>query len=511
MKAERPWWKRRALFAFLAVILVALWGLLELAAAGRERAKRAMCRSLLKCGVGYVCHRFAEDHGGHYPLTLGHLYPKHMPDGHAWLCPSAGKATALEDDPDFSPEDYTPAMFGDTHTDYVWVSGLRADDPAHYVLAFDDEWNHDGDGVHVLFIGGNVEWRSDIKALHELLARQEKEVAAQGRKITLRRPAWSSWPDPPSGARPVSEAEREERRRELEAELTKWSSEDAARKADEERAAEERRRRHAEDMARLASEDRRAVRLALLALSRNLPRTLTFDLGGGVTMELVLIPAGEFLMGNPKWDGRLDSSDGPQHRVRITRPFYMGKYEVTQAQYERIMGKNPSRFKGTDYPVESMSWFGATEFCRKLSQRTGKTVRLPTEAEWEYACRAGTTTFYFFGDGESFNDYAWRSRDSEGRYHPVGGKRANAWGLHDMYGNVWEWCSDWYDPGYYAKSPEEDPQGPASRRTHWSWGGRRVLRGGSSGYTQSSAGRYQCSPALREFGGFRVAAAAPGQ
>ena len=472
-ETKRRSWKRRALFALLAVIFVALGFASVAVARARERARRMACASNLKNGVGYVSHLFAGDHGGHYPPTLGVLYPDYMGDSRGWLCPSAGKATALADDPDFSRDDYTPAMFGDTHTDFVYVSGLRADDPPHYVLAFEDEWNHDGDGVNVLIVSGRVRWMWDIKALHDQLAGQEKELATQRRKMKVLRPAWSSWPDPPSEPRPVPDAQRQERRRELEAELEKWSSGQAARKAEEDGAAEERRRRHAEDMARLAAEDRQAVQQALLALSRDLPPTLTLDLGGGVTMELVLIPAGEFLMGSPRWDGRHDSSNGPQHRARITRPFYMGKYEVTQAQYERTMGKNPSRFKGASLPVDEVSWFDATEFCRKLSQRTGKTVRLPTEAEWEYACRAGTTTYYFFGDGESVDDYAWFGRDSEGRHHPVGGKRANPWGLHDMYENVVEWCSDWYDAGYYEKSPEENPQGPASRPTHWSWGGCR--------------------------------------
>ncbi|MHC4505900.1 MAG: formylglycine-generating enzyme family protein, partial [Planctomycetota bacterium] len=510
--------RRRLRPLLIPVVILVVLGIAYAALdRARERYRRRWCRGCLNNCINYACHLFAQDHGGHYPPTLGVLYPDFASDGKVFLCPSAGRATALEDDPHFSRDgrgNYTPAL-SDGHTDYVYVSGLKASDPGHYVLAFDDEWNHDGDGVHVLCVAlrapRDSDWWPDIKALHEQLARQEKELAAQGRKMKVLRPAWSSWPDPPGEARPISEAQREERRRELKAELRGWFAERAAERADEGRAARERRRRHVEDVARLAAEDRSHMKQALLALSRDLPPTLTLDLGRGVTMGLVLIPAGEFLMGDPRWNGRLqDFTNGPVHRVRITRPFYMGKCEVTQAQYEPIMGENPSRTKGANYPVERMSWFGATEFCRKLSELTGKTVRLPTEAEWEYACRAGTTTYYFFGDGrddgEGLSTYTWHGKNSRGRYHPVGGKRANAWGLHDMYGNVWEWCSDWYDPGYYARSPEEDPQGPEHMPTHWSWGGSRVLRG-----EYGSASRYHCFPALREFGGFRVVAAAPGQ
>ena len=190
-------------------------------------------------------------------------------------------------------------------------------------------------------------------------------------------------------------------------------------------------------------------------------KTLTLDLGGGASMELVLVPAGEFMMGDGK----------TSHRVRITQPFYMGKYEVTQAQYERIMGKNPSKWKGSDLPVEQVSWNDATEFCRKLLQKTGSEVRLPTEAEWEYACRAGSTTRFCFGDSDNgLGDYAWYSGNTGRKTHPVGGKRANAWGLHDVHGNVSEWCADWY--GKYPSGAVSDPTGPAS-------GGFRVVRGGS--------------------------------
>ena len=206
MNAKRRSWKRRYLIPLLPVILVALWVLAELAFVAvprpRERGRRSVCRSTLRC-IAYGSHLFATDNEERFPPTLGVLFCKaYLMDGKVFLCLSAGKATAPEDDLGFSRDNYTLAMFGDTHTDYVWVSGIEACDPHQYILAFDDEWNHDGDGVYVLFIGGNVEWTSDIEAVHEQLARQEKELAAQGRKMKLLRPAWSSWPDPPEGWRP---------------------------------------------------------------------------------------------------------------------------------------------------------------------------------------------------------------------------------------------------------------------------------------------------------------------
>jgi formylglycine-generating enzyme required for sulfatase activity len=191
------------------------------------------------------------------------------------------------------------------------------------------------------------------------------------------------------------------------------------------------------------------------------PKELALDLGGGVTMKMVLIHPGKFMMGEEK----------DQHEVTITKPFYMGVTEVTQAQYEAIMGTNPSNFKGATNPVDTVSWNDATEFCKKLSEKTRQTVRLPTEAEWEYACRAGTKTAFSFGDTDTgLGDYAWYSGNSGSTTHPVGQKKPNAWGLYDMHGNVWEWCADWY--GDYAKGAATDPQGPAS-------GTSRVLRGGS--------------------------------
>ncbi|QDV91080.1 Serine/threonine-protein kinase pkn1 [Phycisphaerae bacterium RAS2] len=237
------------------------------------------------------------------------------------------------------------------------------------------------------------------------------------------------------------------------------------------------------------------------------PKELTLDLGGGVKLDLVLIPAGEFMMGSPDDEEDRDSDEGPQHRVRISKPFYMGKYEVTQAQWQAIMGSNPSRFKGDGtLPVDSVSWEDCQAFCKKLSSRSGKEVRLPSEAEWEYACRAGTTTRFCFGDSDSsLGSYAWYDENSDNKTHSVGGKRANAWGLHDMHGNVWEWCEDTHHDNYTGA--------PTDGRA-WTTGGKqtsRVLRGGSwvigDRWVLRSAFRSRNTPDFRNFfNGLRVAA-----
>jgi formylglycine-generating enzyme required for sulfatase activity len=222
-----------------------------------------------------------------------------------------------------------------------------------------------------------------------------------------------------------------------------------------------------------------------------------------IGMKLVYIQPGEFQMGSN--DG--GNFENPLHTVKITKGFYMGVYEVTQEQYQKVMGTNPSNFKGEDnLPVEAVSWDNAFEFCKKLSQKEGKTYRLPTEAEWEYACRAGTTTKFSFGDDESqLGDYAWYIQNSgmNMKTHPVGEKKPNAWGLYDMAGNVWEWCQDWYAKDWYSKGPAENP-------LNESYGDKnsRVIRGGSWGGGSvlcrvSIRGSY--GPILRsDYIGFRV-------
>ncbi|MFM8214235.1 MAG: formylglycine-generating enzyme family protein, partial [Pirellula sp.] len=196
-----------------------------------------------------------------------------------------------------------------------------------------------------------------------------------------------------------------------------------------------------------------------------------------------------------------------------SKEYYLGVHEVTQAQYEKVMGAKPSYFQGekikgssSNHPVELVSWEDAVEFCKKLSdlpeeKAAGRVYRLPTEAEWEYACRAGSKSAYSFGESsKSLGDYAWFDENRNEQTHPVGQKKANAWGLYDMHGNVWEWCSDWY--GEYPKDAVSDPTGPRE-------GSCRVNRGGSWSYGAAdcqSAGRYGVVPSYRDdYYGFRVA------
>ncbi|RJX32879.1 MAG: hypothetical protein C4525_09730, partial [Desulfarculus sp.] len=204
-----------------------------------------------------------------------------------------------------------------------------------------------------------------------------------------------------------------------------------------------------------------------------------------VGMEFVLIPAGSFMMGSPADEQeRNKNNEGPRHRVEITRPFYLQTTEVTRGQWRAVMGNNPSHFKqcGDDCPVDNVSWEDIQEFVRRLNQREGKEVyRLPTEAEWEYACRAGTTTPFYFGETISPDQANYNGRHGYGagrkgvfrnRPVPVKSFPSNAWGLYDMHGNVWELVSDWKDDDYYSSSPVRDPRGPSS-------GSVRVIRGGA--------------------------------
>jgi len=306
------------------------------------------------------------------------------------------------------------------------------------------------------------------------------------------------------------------------------------------------------------------------------PKNLAADLGGGVKMELVLIPAGEFKMGSGesaeataaffnKTYGKTYGEDDllkadffkdehPQHRVRITKPFCLGAYHVTRGQFRQFVadtayqtdaenGERPGAFgwdpdkkqfgfnakyswrnagfeQTDEHPVVSVSWNDAMAFCKWLSKKEGKTYRLPTEAEWEYACRAGTTTRYYSGDDPetlakvgNIADAAAKTQFPDWKYtikgndayvftSPVGKFKPNAFGLYDMHGNAWQWCADRYGAGYYAASPADDPTGPDS-------GNDRVLRGGSWLYRPfytRSARRGGSSPGVRfNYAGFRVA------
>jgi formylglycine-generating enzyme required for sulfatase activity len=201
-------------------------------------------------------------------------------------------------------------------------------------------------------------------------------------------------------------------------------------------------------------------------------KTLTIDLGGDVKMEFILIPAGSFVMGSDEKD-----YEKPPRKVTFAKPFCLGKYEVTQAQWDAVMGKWKHHFLNPRHPVESATWVDCQAFVNKLKERApGREFRLPSEAEWEYACRAGSTTRFSFGNDEKdLDDHAWHGGNAKRTTHPVGQKKPNAWGLHDMHGNVWEWCQDvWHDN--YQGAPSD-----GSARTD---GDQqfRVLRGGSWEY-----------------------------
>ncbi|BAG05403.1 bifunctional serine/threonine-protein kinase/formylglycine-generating enzyme family protein [Microcystis aeruginosa] len=232
--------------------------------------------------------------------------------------------------------------------------------------------------------------------------------------------------------------------------------------------------------------DKRNAWLKLLPATS--PSDFTEKLPGGLQLAMVELPGGKFMMGSPDSDPDARDNEKPQHQVQVNS-FAIGKYPVTQAQYEAVMGNNPSLFQNNPQnPVEKVSWNDAQAFCQKLSQITGKTYRLPTEAEWEYACRAGTTTRYYFGDdANQLGDYAWHNGNSQDKTHPVGQKRPNAWGLYDMSGNVWEWCEDnWHDN--YIGAPKDGSAWLTNDNDY------QILRGGSW-YDDP----YFCRSAYRDF------------
>jgi formylglycine-generating enzyme required for sulfatase activity len=199
-------------------------------------------------------------------------------------------------------------------------------------------------------------------------------------------------------------------------------------------------------------------------------RSFTDGLGNGVRLEMISLPGGTFEMGSPNGQGV--DHEYPKHSVRVS-PFAIGKYEVTQAQWQAVMGNNPSHFKGKTLPVEQVSWDDVVKFCQKLHEKTGKNYRLPTEAEWEYAARSGSTGRWSFGNDRSLvEEYGWHSSNSNDRTHPVGQKKPNAFGLYDTEGNVFEWVQDWYNDDYYKQKVFDNPQGPSS-------GEGKVFRGSS--------------------------------
>ncbi|MCY3017514.1 MAG: formylglycine-generating enzyme family protein [Planctomycetota bacterium] len=239
-----------------------------------------------------------------------------------------------------------------------------------------------------------------------------------------------------------------------------------------------------------------------------LPPQLSLDLGGGAKMEMVLIKAGDFMMGADNEGG---NEEKPAHKVKINRPFYIGRYEVTVAQFGAFADatkyqteaendgkwpfmkvtnwRTPSFPQEDNYPACAITWNDAQEFCKWAAKKTGRTVCLPTEAQWEYACRAGTTSRYNTRDKDSdLEQAAWFDTNSGMHTNACGQKKPNAWGLYDMHGNVREWVQDYFNDKYYAESPPVDPEGPAT-------GGYRALRGGCWEY-----GPVYCRAARRSRG-----------
>lgn len=267
--------------------------------------------------------------------------------------------------------------------------------------------------------------------------------------------------------------------------------------AAERRAAEERARAEAAERARAEA----ASRPAAIAPAASSSASLTDPITG---MEFVSVPGGCFQMGDTFGDG--ESDEKPVHEVCVGS-FMLGKYEVTQGQWKKVMGNNPSKntswFSSTDdYPVEQVSWDDAQEFIKKLNHQSGRNYRLPTEAEWEYAARSGGKKEKYAG-GDDIDAVAWYGGNSGSKTHQIGQKQANGLGLYDMSGNVWEWVSDWYGMEYYANSPKDNPQGPSS-------GAFRVFRGGGwrdvparvrASYRNSLSPDYR-----RDYLGFRLVA-----
>jgi formylglycine-generating enzyme required for sulfatase activity len=247
---------------------------------------------------------------------------------------------------------------------------------------------------------------------------------------------------------------------------------------DEEREERERREKEENEMLQKHREEE-AIR------KREEHETLLKE-GNSIGMKFVLIPADDFMMGSEEYD-----DEKPVHKVKISKPFYLGIYPVTQTEWKAIMGDNPSYFKGDDLPVESVSWNDVQDFIKKLNKKEGTNkYRLPSEAEWEYAARAGTTTRYYFDDDESkLGEYAWYNANSEGKTHEVGHKKPNAWGLYDMHGNVWEWMQDkWHnsydgapaDGSAWESGDGSDRVGRGGSWTHDAGGCRSAVRGGDA-------------------------------
>ena len=248
------------------------------------------------------------------------------------------------------------------------------------------------------------------------------------------------------------------------------------------------------------------------AVQEEAPKEASFAIKPGenftvpdLNLTMIWVEPGTFTMGSPTSEEGRNSRYETQHQVTLTKGFYLGKYELTQAQWEKVMGNNPSSVKGTNRPVENVSWNDAVAFCKKLTEMEKKAGRvpqgmayqLPTEAQWEYACRAGTTSVYSWGD--SINSSNANYDKNVDVTTPVGKYPPNPWGFHDMHGNVWEWCADWY--GTYPSGSVTNPEGPAS-------GSSRIARGGSWGnswaYLRSARRQYSTPSGRGNNLGFRV-------
>jgi len=236
--------------------------------------------------------------------------------------------------------------------------------------------------------------------------------------------------------------------------------------------------------------------VSVVALCGTMARAADEPTTNSIGMKFQLIPAGSFMMGS-----EMETNEMPIRKVTLTKPFHMGATEVTQAQYTKVMGANPSEFKGDDFPVDNVTWDDAQAFCKKLSGMDAKgSYRLPTEAEWEYACRGGTKTAYYWGD-KFKEEMAWMKKNSKDKGpRAVGTLKPNPWGLYDMSGNVWEWCQD-YHASSYTGAKSVDPTGPLE-------GEERVIRGSSWHFhtgSSRSANRHHREPERGEGDtGFRV-------
>ena len=240
-------------------------------------------------------------------------------------------------------------------------------------------------------------------------------------------------------------------------------------------------------------------------LAKEAPKTITNSIG----IEFILIPAGTFEMGSRELEDG-SSKEKPRHSVTLSKPFYLGKTEITQQQWKKVMGYNPSLYRSPTLPVERVSWDEVKKFIKRLNEREKTdTYRLPTEAQWEYGARGNNPGSYCYGDdpkGEKLAQYGWFEKNANEQTHPVAELKPNGFGLHDMHGNVQEWVQDWFDRKYYSKSPATDPNGPENGR-------KRGIRGGSwinpAWHCRSAARNYYSSDYVDSDIGFRLAMTVP--